>query len=92
MENQVEVIVPSKKEIIVKQGLEITDLKKKIETLESNAKYLRQSRDDAINELNDVHEFLDGFDYVLPHTKKDGYTKNKLSTRLMSYFIKASHG
>lgn len=91
MENQVEVILPSKKELIAKQGLEITDLKKKIASLESNAKYLRESRDEAINELNDVHEFLDGFDYVLPHTKKDGYNKNKLSTRLMSYFIKSNN-
>lgn len=43
------------------------------------------------NRTDDVHEFLDGFDYVLPHTKKDGYNKNKLSTRLMSYFIKSNN-
>jgi len=91
MENELNVVpVLSKKEIIAKQLLEIAEIKKKLESAESSAKYSRESRDEALSELSDVHEFLDGFDFVIPHTKKEGYNKNKLSTRLMSFFVKSS--
>lgn len=84
-----EIKAPSKKEIITKLELEIIELNKKVSSLESSLKWSNESRDNATNELSDVHEFLDGFDYVLPHLKKDGYSRNKLATRLMSFFIKA---
>ncbi len=83
------VVAPSKKEIIAKQLLEIDELKNKLASTESSLKYAQEARSNAEAELTDVHEFLDGFDWVLSHEKKNGYSKNKLSTRLMSYFVKS---
>jgi len=87
-------VKPSKKERLIIADQNIAILKKRIEELESSLKQqtsyadmYRKDSSEKQSEIDEIHDFLDGLQDVLPK-EKSNYGKNKLSTRLLSWVAK----
>jgi len=64
--------------LIESQAKEIEKLSKKIESLETNSKYIREAKENAEKEIEQVHCMLDGLPINIPREtekKSNGYTQ-----------------
>lgn len=63
----------------------IAELEKTVESEKTQARWARESRNEAQRELDGIHEILDVMPGSLPRDKADGYSKHSAAVRLASY-------
>lgn len=85
-ENDVELEVkqPSKKELLIIANQQIEKLTKELEQQKSHTEMYRKESQERKNQIDEIHDFLDGLPSVMPK-QKDNYYENKISTRLLSW-------
>jgi len=74
----------SKKELLILANQKILELEKEVEKQKGYVEMYRKESNDRKNQIDEIHDFLDGLPNVMPKTK-DNYYENKVSTRLLSW-------
>jgi seryl-tRNA synthetase len=83
-------IKKSKKELLHEANLRIADLEKKLTDEKSYKEMYSKQATEANNQIDELHDFLDGLPDVMPKEKVP-YGTNKVSTRLLSWIAKKSN-
>jgi hypothetical protein len=80
-----EVSKPSKKQIIFEANAKIAKLEEELKRANENKDSYYRQLNEFRAQIEEIHDFLDGLPNVMPKTKTNGYSDNKVSTRLLSW-------
>jgi chromosome segregation ATPase len=80
-----EVVKPSKKQIIFEANTKIAKLEEEIKRANDSKESYYKQLNECRSQIDEIHDFLDGLPNVMPRQKTNGYSENKVSTRLLSW-------